>query len=94
MLVEKVEDQLVTEEELSLDDSVTFKFLKQQYLKCFKIAPDEKFLQYMTLLERNFDVNVVQSFMHMVLTCMSMPQYVNTYKFLINSTRHDLQAAF
>ena len=25
---------------------------------------------------------------------MSMPQYVNTYKFLINSTRHDLQRAF
>jgi len=77
-----------------MEDSVIFKFLKQQYLKCFKVAPDDRFLQYLTALERSFDTNEVQSFIHMILTCMSMPQYVNTYKFLINSTRHDLQRAF
>lgn len=36
----------------------------------------------------------VQSFIHMVLTCVAMPQYVNTYKFLVNSSKHDLQEVF
>lgn len=94
VIVEKIHEELLQDEDLSLKDSVIFKFLKQQYLKCFKIAPDDRFLQYLTALERNFDLTQVQSFIHMVLTCISMPQYVNTYKFLINSNRHSLQEVF
>lgn len=44
VIVEKIHEEAVHEDELNLQDSVTFKFLKQQYLKCFKIAPDDRFL--------------------------------------------------
>jgi hypothetical protein len=30
----------------------------------------------------------------MILTCVSMPSYVNTYKFLINTDKHQLQKVF
>ncbi len=30
----------ITEEELNTAQSVIYKFLKQQYMKCYKIAPD------------------------------------------------------
>jgi len=30
----------------------------------------------------------------MVLTCVSMPQYINTYKFLIDTDKHELQRVF
>ena len=37
----------LTESDLQPDELVIFKFIRQQYLKCFKIAPDEKFLTYL-----------------------------------------------
>jgi len=67
---------------------VILKFLKQQYLKCFKIAPDEKFLAYLQFLERNFDAKKVADFIYMLLTCVSLPQYINTYSFLVNVNKH------
>lgn len=73
VIVEKIHEELLHDEDLNLKDSVIFKFLKQQYLKCFKIAPDDRFLQYLTALERNFELTEVQSFIHMVLTCIAMP---------------------
>ena len=30
----------------------------------------------------------------MLLTCVSLPQYINTYKFLINITRHQVQEVY
>jgi hypothetical protein len=61
------------EKDLPHQELVIFKFLKQQYLKCFNIAPDEKFVQYLQFLERNFDTNRVYDFVHMLLTCVSLP---------------------
>jgi ATP-dependent Lon protease len=63
-------------------------------LKCFNIAPDEKFVQYLQFLERNFDTNRVYDFIHMLLTCVSLPQYINTYKFLVNVDSHALQDVY
>lgn len=69
---------------------MVFKFLKQQYLKCFKIAPDEKFLAYLQFLERSFDQSRVHDFLNMLLTCVSLPQYINTYQFLVKARKHEL----
>jgi hypothetical protein len=41
-------------------------------------------------LEGNFDLNTVQGFVHMLLTCLALPQYINTYKFLLNISRHQV----
>ena len=71
-----------------------FKFIRQQYLKCFKIAPDEKFLTYLQFLERNFDITKINDFVHMLLTCVSLPQYINTYQFLVKARKHELQKVF
>lgn len=30
----------------------------------------------------------------MLLTCLSLPQYINTYKFLINISRHQVQQVY
>ena len=43
------------------------------------------------MLERNFDTERVYDFVHMVLTAVSLPQYVNTYKFLVNFDSNALQ---
>ena len=71
-----------------------FKFLKQQYLKCFKISQDQKFIAYLKFLEGNFELKHVQDFVHMLLTTLALPQYINTYKFLINISRHQVQDVF
>ena len=33
-------------------------------------------------------------YMYMVLTLLSMPQYANTYRFLINLDKHELQRIY
>ncbi len=30
----------------------------------------------------------------MLLTCVSLPQYINTYSFLVNAKKHDLQLVY
>lgn len=48
VLVDEIRlNDAVTEHDLAPDELVIFKFITQQYLKCFKIAPDEKFLTYL-----------------------------------------------
>jgi len=84
----EVREEKITEEQLDIAQSVVYKFLKQQYLRCFKISQDQKFLAYLQFLEANYRTEYVQDFNHMLLTCVSLPQYINTYKFLINITRH------
>lgn len=32
--------------------------------------------------------------MYMLLTCVSLPQYINTYSFLVNAKKHDLQKVY
>lgn len=70
------------------------KFIRGQYLKCLKIAPDDRFLTYLTTLEKSFDQTKAQNLIHMILTCISMPQYVNQYKFLINTNKHEMQRVY
>ena len=48
----------------------------------------------MQFLETNFRIEFVQDFIHMLLTCMSLPQYINTYKFLINISKNQVQEIF
>jgi hypothetical protein len=45
-------------------------------------------------LESNFNLKNVPDFIHMLLTCLSLPQYINTYKFLINISKHQVQEVF
>jgi hypothetical protein len=73
VLVDEAKQPETQEQDLSGSDLVVLKFLKQQYLKCFKIAPDEKFLAYLQFLERSFDQNKVYDFLNMLLTCVSLP---------------------
>ena len=90
VIVDKVHEEKLSEEDLADEAQVTFKYLKHQFLKCYQLAPDDRFKHYLTALEATFDKNSVQAFIHMILTCVSMPQYVNTYKFLINMDKHQL----
>ncbi len=57
-------------------------------MKCFKVSQDQKFIAYLKFLESNYNLNMVPDFINMLLTCLSLPQYINTYKFLINITKH------
>lgn len=36
----------------------------------------------------------MNSFVYKLLTCVSLPQYVNPYAFLVKSNKHDLQKAY
>lgn len=82
------------EESLPDKELVIFKFLKQQYMKCFKIAPDEQFVQYLQYLQQGRDTSNVYDFVNMLLYIVSMPQFINTYKFLVNVDGHALQDVF
>jgi ATP-dependent Lon protease len=92
--VNEVIEESLTEDLLSNKQAIVFKFLKQQYMKCFKVTQDQKFIAYLKFLESNFALEYVQDFVHMVLTCLSLPQYINTYKFLINISKHQVQDIF
>ena len=41
--------------DLPTDEQVLFKFVKQKFKQCYKLTPEEKFVAYLTLLERNFN---------------------------------------
>ena len=56
VIIEKIREEILLEEDLDTKQSVTFKFLQQSFLKCFKIAPDDRFIQYLTALERSYDI--------------------------------------
>jgi hypothetical protein len=66
-------EEPLTEEELPVASQVIMKFILGQYLKCLQIAPDDRFLTYLTTLEKSFDQTKAQSLIHMILTCVSMP---------------------
>jgi hypothetical protein len=51
-------------------------------------------VQYLQALERHFDTKRVFDFVHMLLTAVSLPQYINTYKFLVNVDSHALQKVY
>mmetsp|Transcript_19194 Transcript_19194/g.29402 ORF Transcript_19194/g.29402 Transcript_19194/m.29402 type:complete len:170 (+) Transcript_19194:309-818(+) len=73
VLAQELIEPVVLPSELDEVDEVNFKFLQKQYKRCFKIAPDERFVQYLNALSRSFNQSNVQGFIHMLLTCVSMP---------------------
>lgn len=73
VLIEKIHEKELTEEDLSENDQVIFKFIKQQYLKCLQIAHNDVFLEYLRFIEKSYDITKVQNFIHMILMCISMP---------------------
>ena len=79
---------------LSADEELILKFMHKSFNKLIKIAPDEKFKEILLFMERQFAVQDPVSFLHMVLTTIAMPQYANTYRFLINVDRHRLQQIY
>ena len=58
------------------------KFMNLQYMKCFELAKDEKFKHYLKYLQQSFDLDDVNQFCNFLLTVVSLPQFVNSYKFL------------
>jgi hypothetical protein len=42
--VQRSHEENITEEELDPNDAVNLKFLQNQFKKCFKVAPDERFV--------------------------------------------------
>jgi hypothetical protein len=94
--IQPINEPAVTAEDL-LDDakgSVVFKFLQTQLEKCYTVAPDERFRQYLNALSSSFDQRNVLSYIHMILTCISMPQVINQYKFLLEINKHQLQRVY
>ena len=81
-------------EDLEPSDKVLFQFLRQQHERCQAIAPDERFKVYMKALEQSYNKTTVQSYLYMLLTLISMPSYVNMYKFLIDANKHALQKIY
>lgn len=65
-----------------MEQSVIFKFLRSSYYECFEIAKDEKFKTYLKYTEKLFDLRDVNQFLNFLLTIISLPQFVNSYKFL------------
>ena len=86
----EIQEEKLKEEDLDPKQAIVFKFLKSLYMKCFKVTHDQKFIAYLKFLEANFNLNHVQDFIHMLLTCLSLPQYINSYKFLINISKHQV----
>ena len=91
---EEIIDLKTSESDLSSEQQVIFKFLKTQYLRCFDMATDAKFKALMRMLEQGFDLQDVNDFIHFVLSLLSLPQYLNTYKFLIKTTTEQIQDVF
>lgn len=46
------------------------------------------------MLDRNFLNSNVNAYIYKLLTCVSLPQLVNPYHFLVNTTKLDLQKAY
>jgi hypothetical protein len=80
--VKEIEDGSIKEQDLDMEQSVLFKFMKINYLKCFELAKDERFKQYLKYLEQSFILDEVHQFLNFLLTVISLPQFVNSYKFL------------
>jgi hypothetical protein len=59
VIAREVQEEKLTEEQLDSKQTMIFKFLKQQYLKCFKVSQDQKFIAYLKFLEGNFELKNV-----------------------------------
>ena len=55
VIVDRINEDLKTQEDLEKAPQVLFKFLKAQWKKCYETAPDDKFKLYLQALERNVD---------------------------------------
>ena len=74
---------------------MTTEFMRKSFNKLVKIAPDDKFKEILQFLSRSYNTeNNPEMLIYMVLTMLSMPQYANTYRFLINIDRHRLQGIY
>ena len=51
-------------------------------------------MRSLSLLEQGYDQKNVQDFINLLLTILALPQYINTYRFLINVEKHDLQRIY
>lgn len=47
----EIEDKTLREQDLDMEQSVLFKFMKLSYTRCFELAKDERFKQYLKYLE-------------------------------------------
>lgn len=94
VITRTIVEEKLREHDLKPQEMILYKFLQQSYTKCFEIAPDQKFKDYMKFVEKNFDPSFIGSFVNMICTQMALPAYVNKYKFLIDADRHQLQSVY
>ena len=55
----EIVEEKITEDQLDIAQTVVYKFLKQQYLRCYKVSQDQKFIAYLQFLETNFRTDYV-----------------------------------
>ena len=92
--VENLFDPKLTESDLDMEQSVTYKYLKLQYLKCFDLASDPKFKAFLNYIEMSFNLNDIMQFINLSLTILSLPAYANTYKFLTKIPTENIQEVY
>lgn len=68
--------------------------MNESIKKLIRIAPDDKFREILQYLMRTQNVENPESYMYMVLNMLSMPQYANAYRFLIELDKHELQKTY
>ena len=69
-------------------ESIHTKFMISSVNKLLKIVPDEKFREVLKYLTAFHSEQNPEYYMYMVLTMLSMPQFANPYRFLINLDKH------
>ena len=68
--------------------------MTQTVKKLVKIAPEDKFKEVVQYLLRTFKVEDPEQFMFLVLTMLTLPQQINTYRFLVNIDKHQIQQIY
>ena len=80
--VNPLPDTYLEEIDLPTDAQVLYKFLNRQFYQLTADSGDT-FSVYLQFLQRQFTTHEVNSFVYMLLTLISLPQSVNTFRFLV-----------
>ena len=94
VIAEKISDPPMRTADLEQSDQVLYQYLQQQQARCLEIAPSQDFKLYMNVMFEKLPGSSVQSYLYKVLTLLTMPSYINAYKFLVDITKHQVQQIY
>ena len=59
--------------DLGEKEKIGYQFLQKQFTKVKQISPDDKFVNYLQFLQRNYQQTRISSYLYMMLTVLALP---------------------